>query len=127
MLSANHIRTLVLALGLIAGAMVLVACGNDADAPGSQASGARQLSGSILVDGSSTVFPITEAVAEEFLEAQRNVRVTVGVSGTGGGFQKFCNGETAIQNASRPITAREIEAALPRASSTSRSLWLTTR
>ena len=64
----------------------------------------------IRVDGSSTVFPITEAVAEEFQGANPNVRVTVGVSGTGGGFQKFCAGETDISNASRPIKPTEIEA-----------------
>ncbi len=65
----------------------------------------------IAVDGSSTVFPITEAVAEEFqAESGGKVRVTVGVSGTGGGFKKFCRGETDISDASRPITAKEIEA-----------------
>jgi phosphate transport system substrate-binding protein len=63
----------------------------------------------IKVDGSSTVFPITEAVAEEFQKANKGLQVTVGVSGTGGGFRKFCRGETDIQNASRPILAREIE------------------
>ena len=75
-----------------------------------KATAAPQLSGSILIDGSSTVFPITEAVAEEFRKAQKNVKVTVGISGTGGGFQKFCNGETAIQDASRPISASEVTA-----------------
>jgi phosphate transport system substrate-binding protein len=64
----------------------------------------------LRVDGSSTVFPITEAVAEEFQKGQRNVRVTVGISGTGGGFQKFCRGETDISDASRPIKATEVEA-----------------
>ena len=64
----------------------------------------------IAVDGSSTVFPITEAVAEEFQETNRSAKVTVGLSGTGGGFQKFCRGETVISNASRPITETEIEA-----------------
>jgi phosphate transport system substrate-binding protein len=63
----------------------------------------------IQIDGSSTVFPIAEAVAEEFQIATR-VRVTVGVSGTGGGFKKFCRGETSISNASRPILAEEIAA-----------------
>jgi phosphate transport system substrate-binding protein len=63
----------------------------------------------VRVDGSSTVFPITEAVAEEFQKSKRNaVKVTVGISGTGGGFRKFCRGETDIQNASRPITKSEI-------------------
>lgn len=65
----------------------------------------------IKIDGSSTVFPITEAMAEEFQTSQRGkVRVTVGISGTGGGFKKFCRGETDVQNASRPIQASEIEA-----------------
>ncbi|MCS7031414.1 MAG: PstS family phosphate ABC transporter substrate-binding protein [Gloeomargarita sp. SKYG116] len=65
----------------------------------------------IKADGSSTVFPITEAMAEEFQKAKRGqVQVTVGVSGTGGGFKKFCNGETDISNASRPISKREMEA-----------------
>ena len=64
----------------------------------------------IKVDGSSTVFPITEAVAEEFQSSKKGaVRVTVGISGTGGGFKKFCRGETDIQDASRPITKEEIE------------------
>jgi phosphate transport system substrate-binding protein len=64
----------------------------------------------IQIDGSSTVFPISEAVAEEFQKANQGVRVTVGISGTGGGFQKFCRGETDISDASRPISATEIEA-----------------
>lgn len=65
----------------------------------------------IKIDGSSTVFPITEAMAEEFQAAQKNkVRVTVGISGTGGGFKKFCRGETDIQDASRPIQTAELEA-----------------
>ena len=69
------------------------------------------LTGDIAVDGSSTVFPITEAVAEEFgYLTNGSVRVTVGVSGTGGGFKKFCNGETQVSDASRPI--RETEVAL---------------
>lgn len=64
----------------------------------------------VRVDGSSTVFPISEAVAEEFQAANPQVRVTVGISGTGGGFQKFCRGETDISDASRPIRGPEIEA-----------------
>jgi phosphate transport system substrate-binding protein len=64
----------------------------------------------IKIDGSSTVFPISEAYAEEFqIQKRGKVRVTVGVSGTGGGFKKFCRGETDISNASRPITAEEME------------------
>lgn len=64
----------------------------------------------IAVDGSSTVFPITEAVAEEFQRANAGARVTVGTSGTGGGFQKFCRDEIDISDASRPIKATEAEA-----------------
>ena len=63
----------------------------------------------IKVDGSSTVYPITEAVAEEFQKKNPKVRVTVGISGTGGGFKKFCNGETDISDASRPIKLSEVE------------------
>jgi phosphate transport system substrate-binding protein len=65
---------------------------------------------SIKIDGSSTVFPISEAFAEEFQISKRGkVRVTVGMSGTGGGFKKFCRGETDMSNASRPILAEEME------------------
>src|SRR5688572_11593107 len=64
----------------------------------------------VKIDGSSTVFPVTEAVAEDFQKAKRNkVKVTVGVSGTGGGFKKFCRNETDISNASRPISKSEME------------------
>src|SRR5688572_8775713 len=68
------------------------------------------LSGSITSDGSSTVFPIMEALAEEFGLQAGGVQVTVDVSGTGGGFERFCNGETDISNASRSIREDEIEA-----------------
>ncbi len=65
----------------------------------------------VKIDGSSTVFPITEAVAEEFQNAKRGaIRVTVGISGTGGGFKKFCRGETDISGASRPILKKEMDA-----------------
>ena len=64
----------------------------------------------IKIDGSSTVYPITEAMAEEFQIEQKNaIKVTAGISGTGGGFKKFCRGETDIQDASRPITKAEME------------------
>jgi phosphate transport system substrate-binding protein len=64
----------------------------------------------VTIDGSSTVFPVTEAVAEEFQKDKKGaVRVTVGISGTGGGFKKFCRGETDISNASRPILKAEME------------------
>ena len=65
----------------------------------------------VKVDGSSTVYPITEAVAEEFLKMKKQaVQVTVGISGTGGGFKKFCRGETDVSDASRPISAKEMQA-----------------
>jgi len=81
-------------------ALALAACGG-----GRQNEAARV----VRIDGSSTVFPITEAVAEEFQREHRDVRVTVGISGTGGGFQKFCRGEIDIADASRPIKPTEIE------------------
>jgi phosphate transport system substrate-binding protein len=85
--------------------LALLACGG-----GSDSGSADGLSGSISIDGSSTVYPITEAVAEEFgTEHQGAVRVTVGLSGTGGGFKRFCAGEIDISNASRPIKDSERE------------------
>ncbi|GAB4230943.1 MAG: hypothetical protein Kow0049_13050 [Stanieria sp.] len=70
----------------------------------------KQQGGSLItIDGSSTVFPITEAMAEEYQIANPGTRITVGISGTGGGFKKFCAGETDISNASRPIKTEEIE------------------
>lgn len=63
----------------------------------------------IKIDGSSTVYPLTEAVAEEFQKQFKDIKVTVGISGTGGGFKKFCRGETDISNASRPIVKKEME------------------
>ncbi len=75
------------------------------------AAGKSDLSGTVKVDGSSTVFPITEAVAEEFRAVAPRVRVTVGVSGTGGGFKKFLAGETDINDASRRIKSKEVSKA----------------
>jgi phosphate transport system substrate-binding protein len=77
-----------------------------ASVAGSTASpGAAPLSGTITIDGSSTVYPITLAVAEDFQKANTGVKVTVAFAGTGGGFKKFCNGETDMNDASRPIKA----------------------
>jgi phosphate transport system substrate-binding protein len=93
----------LLAVGAVA------ACGGGAAGAG-DGGGAGNLSGTIEIDGSSTVYPITEAVAEEFgNETAGSVRVMVGFSGSGGGFRRFCNGETQISNASRHITAGERE------------------
>jgi phosphate transport system substrate-binding protein len=66
----------------------------------------------VKIDGSSTVFPITEAVSEEFMKETPGTQVTVGISGTGGGFKKFCRGETDISNASRPILRKEMDVCL---------------
>ena len=76
----------------------------------SASGGGEDLSGSIRIDGSSTVAPLTEAVAEQFQAENSGVRVTVGTSGTGGGFEKFCAGETDISDASRAIEPEEVEA-----------------
>jgi phosphate transport system substrate-binding protein len=73
---------------------------------------AENLRGSVRIDGSSTVYPITEAVAEEFGAEHRKVRVTVGISGTGGGFKRFTIGETNISDASRPIKKKELDKAV---------------
>jgi phosphate transport system substrate-binding protein len=96
-------------LAAVAAALALgvAACGGEDEEPGANAAsnGAEQeeLSGTIRIDGSSTVFPFAEAAGELFNEEQPEVQVTVGQSGTGGGFEKFCAGETDISNASRPI------------------------
>jgi phosphate transport system substrate-binding protein len=96
-------RTIV---GLLLGSVVVAACGGE----GGQGGARGDLSGTIEIDGSSTVYPITEAVAEEFgAETGGSVRVMVGFSGTGGGFRRFCNGETVITNASRHIRQGESE------------------
>jgi phosphate transport system substrate-binding protein len=95
---------------VIASAAVLAvgvaACGSDDETTG----GGGDLSGSIRIDGSSTVAPLTEAIAEEFQAENPDVKVTVGTAGTGGGFEKFCAGETDISDASREIEPEEIEA-----------------
>jgi len=84
---------------------ILVSCNNRS----SSGDNGTTLEGSIKIDGSSTVFPITEAVAEEYRSEAPKVQITIGVSGTGGGFQKFGRGETDISNASRTIKESEIK------------------
>jgi phosphate transport system substrate-binding protein len=86
---------------LVLGAAVLALCAAQAQAQ----------TKTIAIDGSSTVFPVSEALAEEFQKMKRGqIRVTVGISGTGGGFKKFCRGETDVSNASRPILKEEMDA-----------------
>ena len=92
-------------LGLVS--LLAVACGGSGGSGETPAANAAPTV--IQLDGSSTVFPISEAVAEEFQKTNPSIRVTVGISGTGGGFQKFCRGETDISDASRPIRPTEIE------------------
>ena len=87
----------------VAAGLFLAACGGGT-------SGGSDLSGQILIDGSSTVAPLMTLYAEDFQTDNSGVRVTVGTSGTGGGFEKFCAGETDISNASREIKDSEIEA-----------------
>ena len=84
-------------------ALALASCGGGS-------SSSSDLTGNILIDGSSTVAPLMTLLAEDFQDENSGVRVTVGTSGTGGGFEKFCAGETDIANASREIKESEIEA-----------------
>lgn len=108
------------ATSIAALALSLAACGGGTPQAGTSPAGESPAGGSpaaspaaaeatVKVDGSSTVFPISEAMAEEFMKANPSTKVIVGSSGTGGGFKKFCAGETDISNASRPIKAEEIE------------------
>lgn len=95
---------------MLTAAVLVVACGKKKEESSTSKETTTELLGTIKVDGSSTVFPITEAVAEEFRTVEPKVKVTVGVSGTGGGFKKFSRGETNLSNASRPIKAKEAAA-----------------
>ena len=96
-MKSGHRIALITSLTLATAALLGAGTGQDL----------RRLRGSITIDGSSTVYPITEAIAESFKTAAPNVKVTVGVSGTGGGFKRFAANETDISNASRPIKAAE--------------------
>jgi len=101
---------LKLVLCLVCGSLVAAACGQSAQDARGGAAPAGSGPSLVSLDGSSTVFPISEAVAEEFQKVEKSIRVTVGISGTGGGFQKFCRAEIDISDASRPISATEVEA-----------------
>ena len=110
MRSTHHRRSTVIVTLLLGLALVAGACGSDDDQAtasnetASTGDALMSLKGTIRMDGSSTVAPVMKVAAEDFQGATRNgVSVTVGVSGTGGGFEKFCRGETDISNASRPI------------------------
>lgn len=103
---------------LLSSLLLLAACGGGESPTGDTGAasdpgtaGGAALTGVVSLDGSSTVYPVSEAVAEEFLAVAPDVRVTVGVSGTGGGFKRFVAGEIDINDASRPISASEQAAA----------------
>ncbi|WP_445670228.1 PstS family phosphate ABC transporter substrate-binding protein [Paenibacillus sp. PL2-23] len=116
----------ILTLAMAAMLVFAAACGNNGNGENTNTGGASntpsnspttepteetaKLTGEIKIDGSSTVFPLTEAAAEEFRVEHPDVRVPVGVSGTGGGFKQFCAGEIAIADASRPIKDEEAAA-----------------
>jgi phosphate transport system substrate-binding protein len=104
------VRSRLLLSSVLVGAALAVLLGACGDDGGGGGSGSSDLSGTVRADGSSTVAPLTETAAELFQGENPNVRVTVGTSGTSGGFEKFCNGETEISDASRPIKDEEIAA-----------------
>ncbi|EFM08830.1 phosphate binding protein [Paenibacillus curdlanolyticus YK9] len=131
MLKGKGRKGIVLVMMVALLMMLVAACGNKEETKGStepanteqstdqtatneqsgdEETAAVGLKGEVEIDGSSTVYPLTEAAAEEFGKDNADVRVTVGVSGTGGGFKRFCNGETAISDASRPIKDEEAAA-----------------
>ena len=90
--------------------LLVTACGGSKENSATENDNTGQLEGAVKIDGSSTVYPVSEAVAEEFRNVQPNVKVTVGLSGTGGGFKKFSRGETDINDASRQIKEEEKKA-----------------
>jgi phosphate transport system substrate-binding protein len=106
----KHRRLMGVAGSVLALAMVAAACGSDEDTGATGSTGAEDLTGSIVISGSSTVEPISSLVAELFNEQNPNVSVKVDGPGTGDGFELFCNGETDISDASRPIEPDEVKA-----------------
>jgi phosphate transport system substrate-binding protein len=114
--SRPNLRPFLLGVLVLSLAVVVAGCGREREDEGGGAAaanaepgdeGSEQLSGRIEADGSSTVAPLSTAAAELIREEQPGVNVTVGTSGTGGGFERFCNGETDISDASRPIKEDE--------------------
>jgi phosphate transport system substrate-binding protein len=97
-------------LALAGGTLALAGCGDDDESADTTGGDVAALSGNVLVDGSSTVAPLSSAAAEAFADENSGVNVTVGTSGTGGGFERFCAGETDISNASRGIADDETAA-----------------
>ena len=100
----TNARRAAFAATIMTGALVLAACGGGS---GGDSGGGGNLSGAVRIDGSSTVYPLTALAAEDFMAANPGVQVTVASSGTGGGFEKFCRGETDANDASRKIKDEE--------------------
>ena len=98
------------ALALAGGSLAVAGCGDDDDDNGASTNGGGDISGSVTADGSSTVEPLSAAAAEAFNAEHPGVNISVSTSGTGGGFARFCSGETDISNASRAISDDEVAA-----------------
>ena len=105
----NIKKGLTLGLSIVVAATLLVGCGGGKTEEKKPAAAGKKLAGAVKIDGSSTVFPISEAMAEEFRKIHPDVKVTVGESGTTGGMKKFVPGEIDIADASRPIKKEEVE------------------
>ncbi|MGI9556525.1 MAG: phosphate ABC transporter substrate-binding protein PstS family protein [Solirubrobacterales bacterium] len=104
--SLQQSLALLVASGIV---IALAACGGDDEGDGAGGSAGGGVSGSVRIDGSSTVGPLSEVIAEGFSDANPDAKVTVGTSGTGGGFERFCAGETDINDASRAVKEEEVE------------------
>lgn len=102
-----NFKVIILSLVLLVSVTIFAACGDDQSETSNNDKSNEGLSGDIEIDGSSTVYPVTAAISEEFQIENPDVKVTVGVSGTGGGMKRFTVGETSISNASRPIKEEE--------------------
>ena len=105
-MSKLSMKGLGLSAGVLVAALALTACGGQTTGTGTDVDGG--LTGSVAIDGSSTVAPLSEAAADMFRDVEPGINVTVATSGTGGGFKAFCAGETDISDASRPIKDEEI-------------------
>jgi phosphate transport system substrate-binding protein len=110
MARGRRIALIAASAALALGSLAVAGCGDDDEGTGTSGGEAASLSGDILIDGSSTVAPLSSAAAEAFAGENGGVNITVGTSGTGGGFERFCAGETDISNASRAIKDEEIAA-----------------
>jgi phosphate transport system substrate-binding protein len=110
MARGRRIALIAASAALALGSLAVAGCGDDDEGTGTSGGEAASLSGDILIDGSSTVAPLSSAAAEAFAGENGDVNITVGTSGTGGGFERFCAGETDISGASRAIKDDEVAA-----------------